>query len=614
MNFPKTWLAAGCWCLGAAAGLSQTRYWNDHTMLLPWRLPLVAKTSAVRYQDLDNDGRPDVIRTFILDSIPIMWIDDDGDMQYGDTEGDTDNDCLLVDLNRDGVFGGIGDLSIDWVDIDNNGIADIQFVVQNGIREELVSFDDTSDFIALFDWNENDGIHNFIDWNQLVVQCWQHSGHCNFFEDYHGNTLLLKMHSPSYRIDDTRYNWENPFAFYDFDGDQLTEMAIRMVDMPYLRHAWRNWPTNRLTKSFDNEPDSIEVSFSHIINWVSMAWDLDNDNGQGNEMDFDMTLYLAGEGFSYEDQVHQINNLRGLPAADSLLMDSRWRQRSELVYPHQDKAYSLTWERGKWNVCRFVFDEDDDCNRWERVELYQPLDLFKTGKGGMDNNQQSDAIGDRGEFDEDFSGGGNLYISPVDGRIHLYGAEWGGWRIDQRAAYFQGYGGIYPPSTTKGRLHPSPEKWASVRYSDTDGNGFFDAIEYDLDGDITFETKVSLADLELDDRAELFNPKGKRYNDFTQLFSEAANICWKRAQDALQIAAWLGVNTSWYAFYKQPRTMFEKYAYGYWLAFYVYNDLRQWAQEGQQHSLSEALQKWYYSGTTDHLKFHMHGKKVPSTD
>ena len=50
-------------------------------------------------------------------------------------------------------------------------------------------------------------------------------------------------------------------------------------------------------------------------------------------------------------------------------------------------------------------------------------------KGGLDDNAQSDAVGDRSEWDLDNSGKGNLYISPLDGKIHLFGAEKGYWRV-----------------------------------------------------------------------------------------------------------------------------------------------------------------------------------------
>ena len=63
-------------------------YWNRHTSLITWRLPLPGEYK-VYYVDFDRDGDPDMIRTMINDSIPVIWIDDDDDMRSGDMEGDT---------------------------------------------------------------------------------------------------------------------------------------------------------------------------------------------------------------------------------------------------------------------------------------------------------------------------------------------------------------------------------------------------------------------------------------------------------------------------------------------------------------------------------------------
>lgn len=124
----------------------------------------------------------------------------------------------------------------------------------------------------------------------------------------------------------------------------------------------------------------------------------------------------------------------------------------------------------------FLYDEDDDCKRWESVELLEPKDIFTTGtrKGGIDDNPQSDAAGDRGEWDMDASGDGNLYIGKFDGRLHLFGAEWGCCRKDQNAMAYQGY--------DRGWLNKDLERFATVKYTDRDNNGFIDYIEYDLDG------------------------------------------------------------------------------------------------------------------------------------
>jgi len=40
----------------------------------------------------------------INESIPIMWIDDGGNMKYSDIKGSTINGCLLIDHNHYRIF------------------------------------------------------------------------------------------------------------------------------------------------------------------------------------------------------------------------------------------------------------------------------------------------------------------------------------------------------------------------------------------------------------------------------------------------------------------------------------------------------------------------------
>jgi len=566
------------------------KYWNRDTHLIPWRLPLPEDLSKINQIDLDNDGDPDIIEMIMHDSIPLLWIDDDDDMRSGDIEGDIDNDCLLIDRNHDGIFAGPNDLSIDWGDEDNDGIADIQLVVQNGDSAKRYYFDWDSDFMYFIDL-EKDNRKHFINWNAIRMQAWEHSGHSNFFEDYQGNTLFLKMHASSFRIQDTRYSWENPFIFFDTDDDNLSEWTIRLVDTPHFRQK------DRSDEKFNAIHKEIDVIYSKKINDVRISWDLDNDNGQGNEFDFDMSLRLNGPGFDYSDQVHKYKSLRGLPDADKFFYNAQWRQTEELIYPDHKTAWDLIFKKGQWNECRMVFDEDDDCNRWERVEFYDPRDLYLIGrnKGGLDHNAQADAMGDRCEWDMDFSGKAQLYVGPFDGRIHLYGAEWGAWRIDQTAYSFQGFGGIY--DRWKGsRLQREPSGFATVKYSDSDENGFIDLIEYDLDGDRVIEDRISLKELNIDDRCELIQTAEMQYVDFQKLFEDITDKLWQRAQDAMTIATKHKINPGWYSFFMNPRTLNEKYDYGYWLNFYLYQDLRHMAYSRNDKALTQMIDKAYYSG------------------
>ena len=537
-------LAAGSLLLSAQGLSAQTdgsgkkEYWNANTLLIPYRLPPAPAGYKPTYIDLDGDGDPDILRTVTANGIPVQWIDDDDDMQYGDLEGDTDNDCLMIDRNKDGVYGGYGDLIIDWVGEDEDGNPAMQVVVDN-IPEANRMKTGNGHYMWVVDTDKDD-VFNYIDWNTFTLRCWIHNGLSDFYEDYNGKSTFMKIHSTTERVNDVRMNWENPFLFYDPDNDGLTEMAIRFCDSP------------KIVKE-NGQANSV---LSGNIDWVSVSMDTDNDNAPGNEFDFDMTIHFTGPGFNYENQKHINKNLRGLPEADTFFLDARWRKLPELLYPDHDAAWDLTFKEGKWDKVWFTYDEDDDCNRWERVELYQPRDPFKVGKnqGGIDNNGQADPAGDRGEWDEDNSGHGQLYVSPIDGKIHLYGAEWGCWRIDQNARYYQGMGGIYDGYGPK-RIETEPTVFPTVKYTDTDNNGFFDLMEFDLDGDKVFEQRLSMKELGLDDRCLVINTASMKYEDFVDLESKVSDTMWKNAEKAVEVAKTKKLNTKWYALMLQPKSI-----------------------------------------------------------
>lgn len=553
-------------------------YWNNKLQVVSFRLPPPPVDYKPKLVDSNGDGKPDVIYSVTRDNIPIMWIDDDMDMVWTDLEGDTKNDCLLIDRNRDGIYGGQGDLIIDWVDIDNDGKADMQIVVEYPL-ERTNEVWPNGHYMIVMDL-DHDNIFNYIDWNSMQIKSWDKMGICDFYTDYSGQTAFMKIHASTYNMHDLRLNWENPFLFYDEDNDGLSEMGIRILDS--TKHTDSTVPDN----SYINQQVTGQVD------WVSIAIDMDNDNGPENEFEFDMTIGFMGEGFNYMDQVHKINNLRGRPDTDTFFMDPRWRQLDELIYPDHESAWNLIFNRGKWNRVNFVWDEDGDCKRWERVEFYDPLDPFKTGwkGGGIDNHKQSDASGDRGEWDMDNSGGGKLYVSKFDGRIHLYGAEWGCWRIDQNTNFYQGWDRLWFG------LDKNPEKFATVKYTDKDNNGFFDLIKYDMDGDKHFETIIDLKELGVDDRCELIDISTFKYNDFFALMQNVSDTMWSNALNACEVSEKNGLNTSWYAKLKQVSSIEEKYQKGYWLQYYLYKDLEYHFLRKQDKESLNKLNKAYFSG------------------
>ena len=554
------------------------KYWNQKLQIEPFRLPLPPVGYQVEYIDLNGDGKPDAIKSVTVNDTPILWLDDDGNMKEGDIEGDMINDCLLIDRNKDGIYGGQGDLIIDWVDTDDDGKADMQIVIEYP-KKNTGEVWPNGHYMIMRDLDK-DNIFNYINWNDFSLRCWDKNGVCDFYEDYSGQTMFMKIHTSTYDIKDLRLNWENPFLFYDEDGDGLTEMAIRFVDSPKIKD--RSKPSNSY----------VNRQLEGRIDWVSMAVDLDNDNGPGNEFDFDFTIGFQGKGFDYTDQVHKVNNLRGMPEADKFFMDPRYRQLTEFLYPDHKSAKEMIFKRGEWSRVNFVYDEDDDCGRWERVEFYDPLDSFKIGwkNGGIDNNKQSDAAGDRGEWDMDNSGKGKLYVGKFDGRLHLYGAEWGCWRIDQNANYYQGWDRMWMG------MDRQPGKFGTVKYTDKDDNGFFDYIEYDLDGDKKFEMTIDLKALGLDDRCELIDISTFKYKDYTSMMKKMSKSMWKNAMTAVQVAHKYNVQTLWYAKLMQALSVRQQYNNGYWLQFYIYKDLEHtFMQKGDQEKLKQ-LAVAYYSG------------------
>lgn len=541
-----------------------------------FRMPLPPPGFKPKLEDLNGDGKPEAIYSITGDSVPILWIDDDRDMKWTDIEGDMDNDCLLIDRNKDGIYGGDGDLVIDWVDSDNDGKADLQIVMDYPAVHATEVWPNGHVMILLD--TDKDNIFNYIDWNTYQIKSWNKSGRAAFYTDYSGQSAFTKMHVATYNMGDLRLNWENPFLFYDPDKDGLSEIAVRLLDSPSTKDEKASWN------------DYVNMQLEGVIDWVSISVDLDNDNAPGNDFDFDFTLGLRGGGFDYMDQVHVFKNMRGLPEADKFFMDPRWRQMDELIYPDHKNAFDLIFNRGKWESAHFVYDEDDDCHRWERVEFYEARDPFKVGagNGGLDHNTQADAAGDRGEWDLDCSGKGNLYISPLDGRLHLYGAEWGCWRVDQNTEYYQGWDRLW--------INKNPKKFATVKYTDKDGNGFLDYVEYDMDGDGKFETVFDLEALGIDDRAKLIDVSSFTYRDYTKMMKRMSNGIWERAQTVVRVAHKYGLNTSWYAWWIEALSLREKYHRGYWLQYYLFQDLMNYGLRIGDKNLQQKLVVAYCSG------------------
>lgn len=481
--------------------------------------------------DIDRDGKIDLIERW-WNGKRVRWLDESGSMRNDDVRGDLVNGLMQVDLDGDGNYDGPDDMNIRWCDTNNDGIPDVQAVVTNPHEWGPTKETQTGHPVWMV-WINYDkrGVLGWINWEKFDFACWEYTGTDNWLPNYHGNNDFVKAHAPAYAFADPRLNWENPFSFYDEDGDGVSEMALRWCAPVPIQNG--------------------KVGIPPYVNSAFLSYDLDNNSGYGNETSYDMTLAVGGMDIQIGHMIHPVPNFKGNPKFDPYFNHNEWRRVSELIYMDRNKGYEAFFKTN-WKHIYLTFDEDADDHRWERVELMYPttdystkgpaVDLYSTSRfnnkegvtAGMNGAFQSDTRGDRGDFDMDGSGKGKVYISPLDGKIHLFGAEWGAWTVDRYAEF---HGGAGEPTKK-----PEAKKIGEViKYSDTDGDGFYDTIEYDYNGDRNIDFKVCLLDYKIagidPQKTPLFEPGNLGWKGMHELFNTTAAKTWEEALFVYR-AAW----------------------------------------------------------------------------
>ncbi|HTG93090.1 MAG TPA: hypothetical protein VL866_10915 [Pyrinomonadaceae bacterium] len=561
--------------------------------------------------DIDHDGKIDIVERW-WNGKRVRWLDENNDLKPTDTRGDQANDVLQIDKNGDGYYDGPLDINVKWADNDGDGRADLQAFVTQGREWSQDKWNASESHWMVFIDVEKDGVLGWLDWEKFDFSNdnWGYTGTTDWLPDYNGNAIFLKVHRPPQSLPDPRLNWENPFAFFDYDNDGVSEMAMRWLD-----------PVPNL--------DQGMTKLTGVLSEAFVTFDIDNDSTKGNETDYDMSLRGAGgPGIPYRTFVHKYPALKGNRKFDQCFQWNNWRQIDELMYMPHDQSYDQFFN-AKWNSLYFVFDEDDDDHRWERVEMYYPMhgfggpkeiDLYSTKRWrrsnyaeqamvaenerpGIAGHPQADSLGDRGEFDEDNSGRGNLYVGVFDRKLHLAGAEWGAWTVDKNAEF---HGGVKTPSPKP--MAPRVEE--VVKYTDTDNNGFLDTVEYDYDGDRKIDLRVALLDYRTStqphpDVVPLIDTHKEGWKGLNVRFGMIANQSW---QEALMVyhAAWRrGLTTPEMDKLASASAIGERYDHGYWLKEKVFRLLRSRIQNVRQAEpgraanldrLEKDLIRLYYTG------------------
>ncbi|HEV8428424.1 MAG TPA: hypothetical protein VGQ41_11045 [Pyrinomonadaceae bacterium] len=575
---------------------------NGHLDLRKSALKSTTPSDEVVRLDINNDGKPDILERW-WNGKRVRWLDENGDMLPTDTRGDQIADVMQIDKNGDGSYDTATDINIKWADNDGDGRADMQAFATQGREWSNGTFNAAESHWMVFIDVEKDGVLGWLDWQNYDFGSdnWGYTGATDWLPDYNGNAIFLKVHRPPQSLPDPRLNWENPFDFFDFDGDGASEMAIRWLD-----------PVPPLDKDVTN--------LSGVLSEAFATFDLDNDSTKGNETDYDMSLRGAGgPGIPYRQFVHKYPALKGNPKFDECFQWNNWRKIDELMYMPHEKSYD-SFFTARWATMYFVFDEDDDDHRWERVEMYYPMhgfggpkdiDLYSTKKWrrgnyaelamagpnerpGISGHPQADSLGDRGEFDEDNSGGGKLYVGVFDRKLHLGGAEWGAWTVDKNGEY---HGGSKTPSSKP----IAPKVDEVVKYTDTDQNGFLDTIEYDYDGDRTIDLKVSLLDYRTPsnphpDVVPLIDTHKEGWKGLNSLFGQIASQSFQEGLTVYRAAWKRGLTTPEIDKLASASAIGERYDHGYWLKEKIFRIIRARLREAKMDGLEKDLTRLYYTG------------------
>src|SRR4051812_45610656 len=201
--------------------------------------------------------------------------------------------------------------------------------------------------------------------------------------------------------------------------------------------------------------DGDRETYSGFANEAMGGIDLDNDSQKGNEFDFDISFkFTSAADGSRGDRIDYRKYHDKHPAIkapqwvidDQYFRYDNWRKIDEFIYVPHDKCFDEMWHTN-WGSCWMTFDEDDDDHRWERVELQYPtkdpysVERFgstRSNKGAqaLGGHGQADILGDRGEWDQDNSGKGKIYVGSWDQKLHLFGAEKGAWTVDEHADFW----------------------------------------------------------------------------------------------------------------------------------------------------------------------------------
>ncbi len=359
----------------------------------------------------------------------IVWVlddDEDGSLANG---GDRDSDCYVADYDRDGAV----DRMVDYIDDDGDNDPDemdIRYFVDGELRYCWfgVDIDDDSSMWSLAGY--------------------EYGGPSFFESDPYGDSMIYMN-----KLDTNDGGWlpisECPFAFYDTDDDDVSEVVIRCSAVP-------------LSYDTDVDPDYANDYGNFAAPWnpalermgiVNIRYGFDVDQGSSKEtpLHYDFGFNLVGAApYDYPGMEH-VNEKRRPP---QVTIVTPWDDLREISDKYAARETGFSWHEHTDDTIVIGYGEHkEDDYRWEGV-FWTWERRFMENTGGP--NQKWNV---RREYSVVPADERKLYYSAVDKRIHLKDAQ-EAWLM---VGHFAGL-----------------DVLGEIRMFDTNGNGYFDRWEYDF--------------------------------------------------------------------------------------------------------------------------------------
>jgi hypothetical protein len=381
------------------------------------------------YVDTDGDGRPEEVWFIDMDlrhpaeSRPLLVrvIDEDGDLREGD-QPDLDSDLYIADWKADGSV----DYVLDYTDLDRDNDVDEMGMYYYG---DLQSY--FGEPALRVWWGRDDDDLNTL-WHDVGYMYDQRE--CQDHSHFGGNETILALALPL-SGDHWISFWENPFLWYDTDGDSVCEEVVRFsgigTEVETLRHSF-----DADDDGTPDDPRDFDVSISA---WAFGSRGEDPDGKPGRS---DLKFGPAHS---------ETMMLRGFPTSPYLT------HRDAREFALQSIWYNaiLSWDEVDNNI-----DGDgreDVMERWEGV-IARGTEGFKQ-IGGPSTGE----FNKRYELAPELKDRFQVYYHPADRRLHLAQAKRSWVDVDINFDFV-------------------PE--ARYALNDTDADGIVDtwALDLDLDG------------------------------------------------------------------------------------------------------------------------------------